>query len=165
VFTKGDVVKALSIKQPWACAIAGGSKSIEVRSWATAHRGELLICASASPKNVFVFNPKNKTRDLLPAGCFVGIVELVDCRRMKKADEDAAMCDYEDGAYAWVLDNPQYVRPDKVTGRLGLFEVPEATEVVCLADEDEFFRYPPPQGDVRFKKGMWCIGEEADSLV
>ena len=48
------IVKALSIKQPWAGMIACGAKPIEYRSWKTPYRGDLLICASGSvvPKAV-----------------------------------------------------------------------------------------------------------------
>ena len=39
-------IKALSLWQPWASLIAVGAKHYETRSWATNHRGPLLICAS-----------------------------------------------------------------------------------------------------------------------
>jgi activating signal cointegrator 1 len=41
-------MKALSLWQPWASAIAVGAKRIETRSWATAYRGPILIHASKS---------------------------------------------------------------------------------------------------------------------
>lgn len=37
---------ALSLKQPWAALLVAGRKTIEVRRWATAYRGELLIHAA-----------------------------------------------------------------------------------------------------------------------
>ena len=42
-------MKALSIKQPWAWAIACGHKTIETRTWSTTYRGPLLIAASKTP--------------------------------------------------------------------------------------------------------------------
>ena len=39
-------MKVLSIIQPWATLIALGEKRIETRSWATKHRGPLLIHSS-----------------------------------------------------------------------------------------------------------------------
>ena len=39
-------MKCISLWQPWATAIALGSKRIETRSWATAYRGPLLIHAA-----------------------------------------------------------------------------------------------------------------------
>lgn len=44
-------MKALSLWQPWASAIAIGSKRIETRSWSTNYRGPLLIHA-AKRKNI-----------------------------------------------------------------------------------------------------------------
>jgi hypothetical protein len=37
---------ALSLKQPWATLLVHGLKTIEVRSWATARRGRILIHAA-----------------------------------------------------------------------------------------------------------------------
>src|SRR3546814_21127441 len=39
-------VKAISLWQPWASAIALGHKSIETRHWPTKYRGELAIHAA-----------------------------------------------------------------------------------------------------------------------
>lgn len=39
-------MKAISIKQPWAWLIVNGHKDIENRTWATKHRGPILIHAS-----------------------------------------------------------------------------------------------------------------------
>ncbi len=40
-------VKTLSVKQPWAALLCAGVKDVENRSWKIAHRGTLLIHASA----------------------------------------------------------------------------------------------------------------------
>ncbi|MEY5098061.1 MAG: hypothetical protein RJA36_780 [Pseudomonadota bacterium] len=42
-------MKALSIWQPWASAIALGHKRVETRSWSTPYRGPLLIHAARTP--------------------------------------------------------------------------------------------------------------------
>lgn len=77
-------MKALSVKQPWACLLVEGVKKIEVRSWVTAHRGPLLICASAVPKNVFWHDPADDVNRLMHAGCMIGIVNLIDVRKLLK---------------------------------------------------------------------------------
>lgn len=41
-------MKALTIKQPWAWAIAHGQKNVENRTWATSYRGLLAIHAGAA---------------------------------------------------------------------------------------------------------------------
>ena len=61
------VLKALSVRQPFANLIADGSKTIEVRTRGTTHRGPLLIVSSKRP-------------DVPPAGCAVAVVNLVDSR-------------------------------------------------------------------------------------
>jgi hypothetical protein len=40
---------ALSLKQPWATLLVHGRKMVEVRSWATARRGRVLIHAARVP--------------------------------------------------------------------------------------------------------------------
>lgn len=41
-------IKAISLWEPWASLIRIGAKTIETRSWATAYRGRLLVCAAQS---------------------------------------------------------------------------------------------------------------------
>ena len=104
-------LKALSVRQPWANLIADGSKTIEVRSKATNHRGPLLIVSAKRP-------------DVPPAGCAVAVVNLVDCRPMTQADERAAMTKREPGNWAWVLTLINRIEPQAVNGQLSFFEVP-----------------------------------------
>lgn len=108
-------MKALSIRQPWASMIARGEKTIETRTWRTDHRGDLLICASASPQTGMKANG--------PLGVAVCIVELVDCRPMTEADQLAACCETYPRAVAWVLRNVRPVAPIPVSGKLWLFDV------------------------------------------
>ena len=137
-------MKALSVQQPWAALLLSGQKTIEVRSWKTQHRGQLLICASAVPKDVF-FKLKDQPAELLPAGSVIGIVDLIDCRPMTKKDDDASFGCYSPGAFAWVINHVSLCRPDKLKGALGLFNVPDE-KITKLGDDDNFWDYPRPQG-------------------
>lgn len=122
------LLKALSVRQPWANMIASGTKTIETRKWPTDYRGPLLIVSTKLP-------------DIQPAGFAVAITNLVDCRRMARADEAAAGCPVYPGAFAWVLRGTQRVEPFPVRGQLGLYEV-LAPDEVC-----QFFRSErPPEG-------------------
>lgn len=103
-------MKALSVKQPWAELIARGEKTIEVRSKPTKYRGPLLIVSCKRP-NVWV------------TGHAIAVVDLVDCRPMAKADEEAALRERWVGAKAWVLENPRRVEPVPVTGKQGVYDV------------------------------------------
>lgn len=144
-------MKALSVQQPWATLLVEGVKSIEVRSWVTDHRGPLVICASAAPKNVFWRDPVDHVHRLMHAGCIIGIVDLLNCRPMTQADEEASLCAYTEGAWAWVVRTVSFCRPDRISGRLGLFDVPDDLLVRIANDEtDWLFNYPPPQGAVKF---------------
>ena len=105
------VLKALSVRQPFANLIADGSKTIEVRPRGTTHRGPLLIVSSKRP-------------DVPPAGCAVAVVNLVDSRPMTLADERAAMKKRETGDMAWVLTLIDRIEPQPVKGQRGPFEVP-----------------------------------------
>lgn len=85
-------MKAISLWQPWASAIAIGAKIIETRSWSTKHRGALLIHASkklvhdmatlgAAPSNwmgAAGLENTNWKRDL-PQGALVAIADLIGC--------------------------------------------------------------------------------------
>ena len=103
-------MKALSIKQPGANLIASGRKTVEVRSWATRHRGPVLVVSSLRP-------------NVPPAGCAVAVADLVDCRLMTEDDAEAACSPALPGAYAWVLEHIRPLQPFPVAGRLGLYEV------------------------------------------
>ena len=95
-------LKALSIKQPWASMIERGEKTIETRTWATKYRGPLLIVASKEPRI-----------NGLPSGKALCIVNLVDCRPMTAADEEAACCKRYSGAYSWVLADRQPITRER----------------------------------------------------
>ncbi len=103
-------MKALSIKQPWANMIARGEKTIETRLWYTSYRGPLLIVSSKKPA-------------IAPAGSALAVATLVSCRQMTRDDEEAACCEWYEGAYAWVLCNIRRIRLFPVQGQQGLYEV------------------------------------------
>ena len=102
---------ALSVKQPYANQIRDGIKTIETRTWATPHRGPLVIVSSKRPA-------------IDPAGCAIAIVELSDCRPMTAADWIAACCAPAPDRWGWHLTNIRaLITPIPVTGRLGLFSI------------------------------------------
>lgn len=104
------VMKALSLKQPWANMIAAGEKTIETRRWPTDYRGPLLIVSSKTPA-------------IPPAGCAVALATLVECRPMTRSDETAARCEMYPGAFAWVLGDIRRIKAFPVRGRLGIYDV------------------------------------------
>ena len=103
-------MRAISIKEPWCTLILEGSKTIETRTWRTPHRGKILLCASRYPESKI-------------SGNAFAIADLVDCRPMRKEDEEAAMCKRYHKAYSWVLNNVKNIELFEVIGQLGLFKV------------------------------------------
>jgi hypothetical protein len=68
-------MKALSLTQPWASAIADGVKLWETRSWSTKHRGPLAICSTkAAPEQPLIYG-RGKP---MPRGFVLAVVDLVD---------------------------------------------------------------------------------------
>lgn len=104
------MAKALSIKEPWASMIRDGKKTIETRTWKTKYRGEIIICASLKPKTKF-------------SGHAIAKVRLVDCMPMTKSDEKTACVNLYPGAFVWILDDIRKIKPFKVKGMLGLFNL------------------------------------------
>lgn len=108
-------MKALSVRQPWASLIASGAKTIELRSWPTRYRGELLICASKSAD-------AGATPEM-PRGVALVVVEVTDCRPFEPADAEAACVPWRPGLHAWVLRVLYRVDPLPVVGKLSFFKV------------------------------------------
>jgi hypothetical protein len=105
------MMKAISLKQPWANLVATGKKTIETRKWSTKYRGNLVICSSQNPK-------------IEPYGKALCIVDLYDVRPMTKADEKKACIKLYPKAHAWLLRNLRPISPPiPVKGSLGIFNL------------------------------------------
>lgn len=107
-------MKALSIHPYYAMAIALGEKTVEVRTWKTDYRGEIVICSTAK-----------KVKGTIPshALCTVKILDIVP---LTKELAKQAMMDwkpeYKDWYYAWILDDNKLIEPQPVKGKLSLWE-------------------------------------------
>lgn len=132
-------MKAISVKQPFATLILSGYKSIETRTWSTAYRGPLLICASKQPHagSWLCENRELSARQSVmsypitfPLGAMLCIVDLVDCRPMQQSDELKACCRIYPGAWAWELENVRPVFTKHVKGRLSFYDVPDSEIVL-----------------------------------
>jgi ASCH domain len=116
-------VRALTVKQPWAWAIARGIKAIENRTWSTAFRGELLIHAGVARDQLGLLSAPEEE---LVFGRAVCIVDLIDCVPLESVQTDP----FAIGPICWVLRNPRPVTSDIVRGKLGLWEFP--SELITL---------------------------------
>ena len=74
---------ALSIKQPWAALVVQGLKTIEVRRWPTARRGQILIHAARVPDDRpegWDLVTTDELRELAQLqGGLIGSVNLIEC--------------------------------------------------------------------------------------
>lgn len=133
---RGRTIKAISLWEPWASAMALGLKCNETRGWPTNHRGDLLICAAqrrmeADELRVYHewVRPFAGDGYVIPYGCAVAVVELHDCvatSRIATTAREFALGNYEHGRFAWVTKNLRRLQPPvAIKGRQGFFDVPE----------------------------------------
>ena len=133
-------MKALTLTQPYATAVALGIKRVETRSWRTNYRGELAIHAAIGfPRWARDFRMTElalgRGAARIPRGAVVAIVQLVDCRRVEEVAIEISQDDpqrwgiehlygdYSPGRWAWVLaDVEPLAEPVCVKGALGLWE-------------------------------------------
>ena len=148
-------IRAISLWEPWASLMAVGAKRFETRSWATRHRGPLLICAARRWSRDqadflaagFVQRALRGSlcpggtvrRDHLQCGNAVAIVELVEWWStdwpIPVAINESRLGDYSRGRFAWETTNLQrIVYPFPVRGRRGLFGVEIRPNLEVLTD-------------------------------
>lgn len=138
-------MKALSIQQPWADLICLTEKTIEVRTWRTHYRGDIVICASAKPAAWMKMYPRTihpslgiwceeieKTRNGLfnsfyQLGKTICIAELYNIETLTKEHEEKAGVECFEGAFAWHLRNIRELKPKPVKGKLNFFEIDSNT--------------------------------------
>lgn len=123
-------MKALSVRQPWAWAIARGHKDVVNRRWATTYRGPLLIHASmridldACGSDLLREVGWSADDPLAVMGAIVAMVSLSGVCNEAVAGGASCCGRWADpGAYHWRLTEPRPLRrPVLALGRLGLWE-------------------------------------------
>jgi hypothetical protein len=137
-------VKALSVRQPWAWAIARGRKPVENRSWTTAYRGPLIVHASMRVDLDACASPLIRDAGWHPddpvaaIGAIVAVVDLTEICAASVADP-ATDCGCgiwaQPGRYHWHVAAPRVPdRPVLALGRLGLWEPADALIAELPAD-------------------------------
>ena len=117
-------MKAITIHQPWAWAIAQGIKPVENRTWRTDYRGELAVHAGVSRislrrgrevlEHLGILVPPD---DALVFGAIVGLVDLVDSLPVEQAPSGP----FRAGPMCWLLRHSRQIAPVPCKGQLGLF--------------------------------------------
>jgi len=129
-------MRALSLRQPWATAIALGIKRVETRHWQTAYTGPLAIhaakrwgpdeCEFAIAEHALGRLPKR-----IPLGAIVATATLLGCRRTEDVEHQVGAIEriygnYTAGRFAWFLsDIVALDEPIPFKGAQGFFNVPD----------------------------------------
>jgi len=113
-----EPLRAISIQQPYAELILRGLKDVENRSWATKHRGRLLIHAAGNVDRQVMERQGFAVEDL-PRGALVGVVDLRDCTTRRGSNWHLS------GQQGWYLADPRrFSRSVPFSGNVGLLKVP-----------------------------------------
>lgn len=122
-------MKALTIWQPYAQAIALGLKKFETRSWPTKHRGKIAIHASVKSlsKELKILADRYNITNV-SFGKIIVVADLTDCILMTEdfikaqPQSELDLGNWCVGNYAWKLENIQILTtPQKATGKQGLW--------------------------------------------
>jgi hypothetical protein len=128
---------ALSLKQPWATLVLHGMKTIEVRRWPTARRGQILIHAariSDERPEAWQHLPDSLRELAGQTGGIIGAAEIVDCleyRNLEAFVRDQAKHLNEPGwfeppiLYGFALARPRLLPFRKYPGWFRFFPVHE----------------------------------------
>lgn len=127
-------MRAISLWQPWASAIADGLKVFETRGWKPLWTGTLAIHA-AKTKNPITEEFLAEQRFLgrfqyeLPRGAIVAVCEMLKPIRTEDifprlTELEREFGDYTPGRWAWPLGRVQKLsNPFPVAGHQGFFDV------------------------------------------
>lgn len=136
-------MKCISLWQPWATAIALGSKRIETRGWSTKYRGRIAIHAAKKKELVQLMyamstwewcgalgrlmGDNTRLWDTMPFGSIVATAQLVDVRPVIEIPE--TLLDMPRRPLWVLMDVQPLARPVSYRGLQGLFNVPD--DVLC----------------------------------
>jgi hypothetical protein len=90
------IIRAISIRQPYAEMILCGEKREEYRSRPTLIKGRVYLCAALRPGDASDWQRLTKRPGDLPTGKIIGTVEIAGCH-----------WDESRGCFAYALQNPQ----------------------------------------------------------
>ena len=130
-------MKAISLWQPWASAIALGHKTIETRGWSARYRGPIAIHAAkiwkaeqrafaALLKERYGIDLEDAPRGAIVATATVADIQPTEALEYRVGEIERLLGDYSPGRYGWILENIEPL-PEPVyhSGKQGFFEVPD----------------------------------------
>jgi activating signal cointegrator 1 len=129
-------MRAISLWQPWATAIAVGNKRVETRHWTTRYRGPLAIHAAKrwgpdQREFASVEHALGRLPARVPLGVIVATCRLVDIRPTQELHPTVSAVErlygnYEWGRFGWLLEDVVALpEPIPFKGGQGFFDVPD----------------------------------------
>jgi len=119
------MLRALSIRQPWAWAVAAGHKCVENRTWRVSYRGPLAIHASRMVETQAFPRCERLAGEPVPphlaTGAVIAVAHLVDI--VMRSDDP-----WFEGPWGWVLDDVMPICPVQCPGQQQLFTLPDDVE-------------------------------------
>jgi hypothetical protein len=115
------MIRALSVRQPWAAAIAYADKRIENRTWPTSHRGAVLIHSSQA---IDRYARRHAPLASVVRGLQLDLGAVIAVARITGCHEDDGECTPWSmaGHYHWALGSVTALPlPVPVKGRLQLW--------------------------------------------
>jgi hypothetical protein len=155
-FREDRTMRALSLTQPWASAIAMGLKRYETRSWSTRLRGDVCIhAAKGFPRFAQEFFEDQMQEGLLlpdsdlPRGAIIAVAEVTACLRTEEVFPTIERVErmygnYEAGRFAFRLENIRVLsQPIFCRGALSFWSVgwEEAKEVMRRIDRPQMSKF------------------------
>lgn len=122
-------MKAITVKQPWAWAIIHARKNIENRSWATRHRGPIMIHAGSDRREYDRINPDAfescfgvalPPKSQLTFGAIIGQATVIECYTWDDLPDEHDS-PWAFGPWCWVLSEARSIAPIPMPGQLGLW--------------------------------------------
>ena len=146
-------LRALTIKQPWASAVAYGSKRVENRTWLTSYRGLIAIHAGSAVdwtarKQAWLAaglvpyqagDPRRAWEASLPRGAVIAVARLTGCHQARECAgrrPDGRLCSpwAARNAWHWELADVHPLRdPVPCPGALNLWRPPAAVSARLLS--------------------------------
>ena len=151
-------MRAISLWQPWATAVAIGIKKVETRSWQTKYTGPIAIHAAkrwAKPEQEFaaVEHALGRLPKRLPFGAIIATATLIGCRMTEDVEHQVDAIariygNYAPGRFAWFLtDIVALEEPLPFKGSQGFFNVPDELVAAKLPSNARFSRASSGEAD------------------
>lgn len=144
------ILYAMSIRQPWLDMIVRGVKTLELRTWTNAMRGQIALHAAKKIDHATARFYGYKKPWLLPRGKVVALAEIVDIFEL---DEESWIKElgrhrqplpyYGRGTYAVQLAQVQTLaHPITLRGRLKFFPLPPDVVSRVFGEVKQSAEYP-----------------------